>query len=113
MEAKAQFKVTPTAADRLKEVAKKQGLESPVLRVKVLSGGCAGMTYHMDFDREPPTEKDIVWEVRDVKVVLDPMTALYVMNSELDYTEGLMGAGFKIKNPNAKGSCACGESFYV
>ncbi len=113
MEAKAEFKVTPTAAEKLKDLAKKQGLEAPVLRVKVVSGGCAGMTYQMDFVRDPPAEKDIVWEAEEVKVVLDPMTALYVMNSELDYQESLMGAGFKINNPNAKASCACGESFYV
>ncbi|MFQ5837753.1 MAG: HesB/IscA family protein [Thermoplasmata archaeon] len=113
MEADQIFEVTPTAAEKLKELARKQGLNVPTLRVKVVSGGCAGMTYQMDFSKEPPGEKDIVWETRGVKVVLDPMAALYVMNSELDYQEGLMGSGFKIKNPNAKASCACGESFYV
>jgi iron-sulfur cluster assembly accessory protein len=112
MQAKETFKVTPTAAEKLKDLAKKQGLE-PVLRVKIVSGGCAGMTYELDFCKEAPGEKDIVWETMGVKVVLDPMSALYVMNSELDYSESLMGTGFKIKNPNAKASCACGESFYV
>ncbi len=113
MAAKQTFKITPVAEDKLKELARKQGMEAPILRVKVMSGGCAGMTYQMDFSKEPPGEKDLVWKAGDVKVLLDPMSALYVMNSELDYTEGLMGSGFKIKNPNAKGSCACGESFYV
>lgn len=113
MEAKPDFKVTPTASEKLKEIAAKQGMDAPMLRVKVVSGGCSGMTYQMDFVQDPLTEKDIVWEAGEVKVVLDPMSALYVMNSELDYTESLMGSGFKIKNPNATGTCACGESFYV
>lgn len=113
MEAQTEFKVTATAAEKLREIAAKQGMDAPILRVKVVSGGCSGMTYHMDFVPEPEAEKDIVWESQDVKVVLDPMSALYVMNSELDYTESLMGSGFKITNPNAKGTCACGESFYV
>lgn len=115
MEANAQidFKVSEKAATKLKEIASKQGLEGPVLRVKVVSGGCSGMTYELDFAKDPATERDIVWESRGVQVLLDPMSALYVMNSEMDYTEGLMGSGFKIKNPNAKGHCACGESFYV
>lgn len=112
MQAEETFRVSPAAAEKIKELAKKQGLE-PVLRVKVVSGGCAGMTYEMDFCREPPGEKDIVWETGGVKVVVDPMSALYVLKSELDYAESLMGSGFKIKNPNAKASCACGESFYV
>lgn len=113
MEAQVAFRVTPVAAEKLKELAQKQGKDEPILRVKVVSGGCAGMTYQMDFEEGGAGEKDIVWEVDDVTVRLDPMTALYVMNSELDYAEGLMGAGFKIHNPNAKASCACGESFYV
>ncbi len=113
MQAKVEFKVTSTAAKKLKELADKQDMEAPVLRVKVVSGGCSGMTYQMDFVRDPASDKDIVWKSGEVKVVLDPMTALYTMGSELDYKEGLMGAGFKINNPNAKASCACGESFYV
>lgn len=113
MEAKPSFNVTEVAQEKLKDIARKQGMEAPVLRVKVVSGGCAGMTYNLDFSKEGPGEKDIVWQSGGVKVLLDPMTALYVMSSTLDYQEGLMGAGFKLKNPNAKGSCACGESFYV
>jgi iron-sulfur cluster assembly protein len=113
MQAEEVFRVTPTAAEKLKEMARKQGLEEPVLRVKVVSGGCSGMTYEMDFCKEPPGDKDIVWETSGVRVVIDPKSALYVMKSELDYVESLMGSGFKIRNPNAKASCACGESFYV
>lgn len=115
MEAEAQvnFRFTETAATKLKEIAAKQEMEEPVLRVKVVSGGCSGMTYDLDFAKEPPSEKDIVWETDGIRVLLDPMSALYMMNSEMDYAEGLMGSGFKIKNPNASGTCACGESFYV
>ncbi len=113
MAAEVNFSVTPEAAEKLKELAAKQGMEEPRLRVKVVSGGCAGLTYQMDFAKESPGEKEILWEINGVEVILDPMTALYVMNSELDFKDGLMGAGFKINNPNAKASCACGESFYV
>lgn len=112
-EARTNFQVTEKAAVKLKELAGRQGREVPVLRVQVVSGGCSGMTYNLDFAKEPPEERDIIWESRGVQVLLDPMSALYVMNSEMDYAEGLMGSGFKIKNPNAKGHCACGESFYV
>ncbi|MFQ5986025.1 MAG: HesB/IscA family protein [Thermoplasmata archaeon] len=112
MEAKPTFEVTDTAAAKLKELAEKQGFGAPLVRIKVVSGGCSGMTYNVDFAREPD-DKDIVWETRGVKVLLDPMSALYVMNSQMEYSEGLMGSGFKIKNPNAQGTCACGESFYV
>ncbi|MFQ6012239.1 MAG: HesB/IscA family protein [Thermoplasmata archaeon] len=112
MQAEPTFEVTEPAAAKLKELAAKQGLNTPRIRVRVVSGGCSGMSYNVDFAKEAE-EKDIVWETRGVKVLLDPMSALYVMNSQMDYTEGLMGSGFKIKNPNAQGTCACGESFYV
>ncbi len=112
MQAKPTFEVTGPAAAKLKELAEKQGLDAPRIRVKVVSGGCSGMAYNVDF-AEGTEEKDIVWETRGVEVLLDPMSALYVMNSKMEYSEGLMGSGFKIKNPNAQGTCACGESFYV
>ncbi len=112
MQARPTFEVTEPAATKLRELAEKKGQAAARIRVKVVSGGCSGMSYKVDF-AEGADEKDIVWETRGVEVLLDPMSALYVMNSRMEYSEGLMGSGFKIKNPNASGTCACGESFYV
>lgn len=79
------------------------------LRIGVQGGGCSGMTYFMDFDEARADDK--VFEQGGVRVVVDPKSILYLSGSVLDYTEGLMGSGFTIKNPNVKSSCGCGSSF--
>ena len=82
------------------------------LRVSVVSGGCSGLSYKMDFDNEKkPMDQE--FEDNGVKVVTDLKSFLYLVNTTLDFSEGLNGKGFFFSNPNASRSCACGESFAV
>lgn len=109
---RAQFSVTDKAAEKIKSLLEQEQKGSEFgLRVGVQGGGCSGLSYFMDFDAEKPDDR--VFEHQGVKVFVDPKSILYMSGSILDYTEGLMGAGFAIKNPMQKGSCGCGHSFTV
>lgn len=101
--------VTERAAAKLKDLMAKEGMQDQGLRVRVMGGGCSGYQYEMAFDT--PREGDRVIEQEGVKVVIDPKSLLLLAGTEIDYQDGLTGAGFAIKNPNAKGSCGCGQSF--
>ena len=79
------------------------------LRIKVKGGGCSGFNYELAFDGKK--EKDQIFESFGVKIICDPKSFLYVNGAVIDYVSGLMGSGFKLDNPNAKGSCGCGQSF--
>ena len=82
------------------------------LRVSVVGGGCSGLSYKMDFDNETKP-MDQVFEDKGVKIVTDLKSFLYLVNTELDFSDGLNGKGFYFNNPNASRSCGCGESFAV
>lgn len=82
------------------------------LRVSVVGGGCSGLSYKLDFDNELK-DADQVFEAGNVKLVTDIKSLLYLINTELDYSDGLNGKGFVFKNPNASRTCGCGESFAV
>jgi len=82
------------------------------LRVSVVGGGCSGLSYKLDFDSEQKSS-DQVFESNGVKVVTDLKSYLYLVNTTLDFSDGLNGKGFFFENPNASRSCACGESFAV
>jgi len=82
------------------------------LRVSVVGGGCSGLSYKLDFDNEIKAE-DQVFEMDNVKLVTDIKSLLYLINTELDYSDGLNGKGFVFRNPNASRTCGCGESFAV
>ena len=86
--------------------------DSYFLRVSVVGGGCSGLTYKMDFDNEQKP-MDQVFEDKGVKIVCDLKSFLYLVNTELDFSDGLNGKGFYFNNPNASRSCGCGESFAV
>ena len=103
------LKVTERAAAKLKDLMARERIEGQGLRVRVMGGGCSGYQYEMAFDT--PREGDRVIEQEGVKVVIDPKSLLLLAGTEIDYQDGLTGAGFAIKNPNAKGSCGCGQSF--
>jgi iron-sulfur cluster assembly protein len=82
------------------------------LRVSVVGGGCSGLSYKLDFDNQnKPTDQ--VFENNGVKVVTDLKSFLYLVNTTLEYSEGLNGKGFYFNNPNASRTCGCGESFAV
>lgn len=82
------------------------------LRVSVVGGGCSGLSYKMDFDNtEKPTDQ--VFRHNDIRVVTDLKSFLYLVNTTLDFSDGLNGKGFFFSNPNASRTCGCGESFAV
>ena len=82
------------------------------LRVGVVGGGCSGLSYKLDFDNEIKP-MDQVFEDNGVKIVTDLKSFLYLVNTELEFLDGLNGKGFYFNNPNASRSCGCGESFAV
>jgi len=82
------------------------------LRVGVVGGGCSGLSYKLDFDNEVKP-MDQVFDDNGVKVVTDLKSFLYLVNTELNFSDGLNGKGFYFDNPNASRSCGCGESFAV
>ncbi len=82
------------------------------LRVSVVGGGCSGLSYKMDFDNEIKSA-DQVFEDNGVKVVTDLKSFLYLVNTVLEFSDGLNGKGFYFNNPNATRTCGCGESFAV
>ena len=104
--------ITPVAASKVNEIRDAEAIEANMaLRLRVVGGGCAGFSYDLYFDE--PTEVDRQFVVQDVKVVVDEMSLMYLVGTEIDYVEGLQGAGFKFNNPNVKTTCGCGSSFSV
>ncbi len=81
------------------------------LRVKVVGGGCSGMSYKLGFDEKEPDANDKVFEFQGIKIIVDPKSILFISGTELDFSDGLNGTGFVFNNPNAKRTCGCGSSF--
>ena len=102
--------LTPVAADKVKELLTGRGTPQIGLRIGVRGGGCSGNSYFMEFC-EAEAAGDEVIESNGVRLVVDLKSIVLLGGTEIDYVEGLMGAGFKFNNPNVKHSCACGESF--
>lgn len=105
------IEISENAAKKIHDILLQQQREGHGLRVKVVGGGCSGLTYKMDIDT--PRDGDRVFERDDAKVLVDRKSFLYLRGTELDYSESLMDAGFKLRNPNVKRSCGCGSSFSV
>jgi len=107
--------ITDRASKRISEIRAQQELpDDAMLRVGVVSGGCSGLTYDLDFDSKAEVgDDDKVFEVDGLKILVDMRSFLYLAGTELDYTEGLDGQGFHFKNPNATRTCSCGESFSI
>lgn len=103
---------TDEAAAKVKSLIEEEGNDALMLRVFVSGGGCSGFQYGFTFD-ESITDGDTIIEKGDVKLLIDPMSFQYLAGGEIDYTEGLEGAQFVIRNPNAKTTCGCGSSFSV
>jgi len=89
-----------------------KGNPEGALRLAVVGGGCSGLQYTMDLV-DGPKERDILVPTSNVRLVVDPKSALFVSGSVLDYSEDLQKGGFKVTNPNAVAHCSCGESFAV
>ena len=82
------------------------------IRVGVEGGGCSGLTYKLEFDNQMRAD-DKIFEDKGMKIVCDKKSFLYLIGTELDFTDGLNGKGFQFNNPNASRTCGCGESFSV
>ena len=104
------IKVTDNASRKLVSLLEKQGRPNGALRVAVIGGGCSGLQYKMDLV-DGPANRDILVQTSNVRVVVDPKSALFVSGSLLDFSEDLQKGGFKVTNPNAVAHCSCGESF--
>lgn len=103
---------TDAAASKVKDLIAEEGNAALMLRVFISGGGCSGFQYGFTFD-EKLADGDTVVEKGGVKLLIDPMSYQYLMGAEIDYTEGLEGAQFVIRNPNATTTCGCGSSFSV
>lgn len=107
--------VTDKAKERVRQLLNEAGHgddPSWFLRVGVVGGGCSGLSYKMDFDNQQKPS-DQVFEHNGLKVVTDLKSFLYLVNTTLDFSDGLNGKGFYFSNPNASRTCGCGESFSV
>ena len=105
--------LTKKAEEKVKEILTEQPEPYAGLRIQVVGGGCSGFQYRMGFDKNFNDQSDAVFEFDGLKVFIDKASLLYMEGAEVDYVEGLHGAGFKFSNPNATGSCGCGSSFSV
>jgi iron-sulfur cluster assembly accessory protein len=104
--------ITDVAASKVLEIRDAEQIEGDMsLRVRVVGGGCAGFSYDLYFDTR--TELDRDFNINGVNVIVDEMSLMYLMGTEIDYIESLQGAGFKFNNPNVKSTCGCGSSFSV
>lgn len=101
---------TDAAANKVKNLIEEENNDNLKLRVFVSGGGCSGFQYGFTFD-ETINEGDTTVEKNGVTLLIDPMSFQYLVGADIDYTEGLEGSQFVIRNPNAKTTCGCGSSF--
>ena len=106
------IKFSDTAANKVKQLIEEEENPSLKLRVYVTGGGCSGFQYGFTFD-EKTNPGDLEIEKAGVTLVVDPMSLQYLVDGEVDYTEGLEGSRFFVNNPNATTTCGCGASFSV
>ncbi|MDR2924758.1 MAG: iron-sulfur cluster insertion protein ErpA [Azoarcus sp.] len=103
---------TDSAVGKVRELIEEEGNSALKLRVFVSGGGCSGFQYGFTFDEEA-NEDDVSFEKGGVTLLVDSMSYQYLVGAEIDYTEGLEGSQFVIRNPNATSTCGCGSSFSV
>jgi len=108
--------ISDKAAERISQIREEQNIpDEALLRVGVVSGGCSGLTYELNFDTGGIAEEsdDKMFEEKGIKLVVDMRSFLYLSGTTLDFSEGLEGEGFHFHNPNASRTCSCGESFSI
>lgn len=111
MDAVTQVRVSASAAKRIATLTAAEG-QGIMFRIAVNGGGCSGYQYDFSFD-DTRTDDDVLIEQDGARVLIDQVSLEFLGGSVVDFTEGLMGSHFEIKNPNAKSSCGCGTSFSV
>jgi iron-sulfur cluster assembly accessory protein len=104
--------LSDAAAAKAKALLDQEGTDNLRLRVAVQPGGCSGLRYQLFFDERPLLDGDNVAEFGGVEVVVDRMSAPYLSGATIDFVDRIDAQGFTIDNPNAGGSCACGDSFH-
>ncbi|MBI3602157.1 MAG: iron-sulfur cluster assembly accessory protein [Candidatus Omnitrophica bacterium] len=102
--------LTDSAVEKVKSMMTKEGKEGYALRFGVVTGGCAGLSYEMKFQKNP-YENDIAFEQKGLKIIINQESVEFVKGVEIDYVDTLRESGFKYSNPGAKSSCGCGTSF--
>lgn len=102
--------VTAVAAEKIREAMAAENKDNLSLRIYVEGGGCSGMQYGIVFENEAKDDDEVVTQ-EGIRILIDRFSAPYLAGSQVDYVTSLQGAGFKINNPNAAGSCGCGHSF--
>ena len=112
VEAEAPLVFTSAAASKVAALIEEEGNPELMLRIYIQGGGCSGFQYGFTFD-ESEKEGDVRVVTDGVTLLIDPMSLQYLTGAEVDYTEGLQGAQFVIRNPNASTTCGCGSSFAV
>ena len=106
------IKLSDNAANRIKEIMSKADEKTIGVRIGVQSGGCAGMSYIMEYAKEPRPNEEII-EDKGVKVLIDPSAIIYLLGTEMDYKQEKFSSQFVFKNPNETERCGCGESLKV
>ncbi len=106
-----QINITEGAAGKVKSLLEQEGRDDLALRISVQPGGCSGLRYQLFFD-ERSLDGDVVTDFNGVGVVVDRMSAPYLNGAVIDFVDTIEKQGFTIDNPNATGSCACGDSFH-
>ena len=104
-----EIEITAAAAAEIARQREKRGNPDAMIRIGVRGGGCTGFTYVFEW-AEQVRATDRVFSAHGVSIVIDPKSLVYLGGMQLDFVRGMMGHGFKFNNPNAKGSCGCGES---
>ena len=110
--ATAQFSITPRAAEKALQIGARDGYPEGYLRVRVTAGGCSGFLYQLGFEHGE-AEADTVFERDGLRVLIDPRSLPILAGSTLEFTDAMLGGGFKVQNPQAKHECACGDSFSI
>jgi iron-sulfur cluster assembly accessory protein len=104
--------VTARAAEKAISLAEREGYEQPRLRVRVVAGGCSGFSTKLSFEQASAPD-DLVIEAHGLSVLVDPKSIPIMAGSTLEYSDAMLGGGFRVENPRAVHRCACGESFSV
>jgi iron-sulfur cluster insertion protein len=104
------LQLTEAAVRQVRTILARENMEDYGLRVAVVSGGCSGFSYGLDFEKQA-RDDDLVLTMDGVKIYLDPASAKHLNGTVIDYVSSLQESGFKFNNPNVKGTCGCGTSF--
>lgn len=108
-----QISISKEAAKQAKLQLEKRGTPNSYLRLGIRGGGCSGFSYVLQFEDDEPKDKDVVFELHEVKLVVDKKSLVYLNGATLDWEKSLLRKGFKFVNPNEKSTCGCGHSFTV